>query len=57
MGKSRRIPGALERAARGEGIICPKCRTLAVLGRGGVCRCPSCGQEIRKEKLGKGGKR
>lgn len=54
MARNRRIPGVLERAATGEGIMCPKCKTFAVKGRDGDFRCPNCGQTLHKEQLGKG---
>ena len=53
MGKGRRIKGVLERAADGEGIICPHCKTLAVKGRGDVYRCPACRREITRTPLKK----
>lgn len=49
MGKGRRIKGVLERAAAGEGVICPVCKTLAVKGRGETFRCPNCRRELVRE--------
>lgn len=40
--------GALSRAARGEGKICPRCRTFAPLGADGENRCTICGLSVRK---------
>lgn len=46
-----RSQGVLSRAARGEGIICPHCKTFAPMMPGGKARCPSCGGDIEIEAL------
>lgn len=50
---SRRLRsrGVLSRAARGEGIICPHCKTFAPIMPGGDARCPQCGGDIKIEEL------
>ena len=48
----RRNQGVLSRAARGEGVICPKCKTYAPLLPGGNCVCTSCGCVIAKVAVG-----
>jgi len=39
----------LERAARGEGHICPACRTFVKPQRDGTLVCGSCGRELKVE--------
>lgn len=46
-----RSQGVLSRAARGEGIICPHCKTFAPVMPGGKARCPQCGGDIEIEEL------
>lgn len=41
--------GVLSRAARGEGAICPRCRTFAPMGVGGIPVCTSCGGQVKRE--------
>lgn len=47
--RKRRLPGVLERTARGEGHICPACRTFVKPQRDGTLVCGSCGRELKVE--------
>lgn len=46
--KLRNDDGSLSRAARGEGRICPRCKTFAPLGPDGENRCTICGLSVRR---------
>lgn len=52
LSRMKRNQGVLVRAARGEGVICPRCKTYAPLSPGAVYVCTSCGCKIGRVEVG-----